>query len=108
MAMTASPELDAMAAKAEQCAGFLKGLANAHRLLILCELARGEKSVSELIGATGLPQTSMSQHLNKLKDERVVSFRRDHRTLFYFIDNTAALEVMQVLYDHFCKDTPAK
>lgn len=108
MLMNATAGIDVMAAKAEQCAGFLKGLANPHRLLILCELAHGEKSVSALIEATGLPQTSMSQHLAKLKDERIVSFRRDHRTLFYFIDNKAALEVMQVLYDHFCKDDPAK
>ncbi len=90
--------------KAGVVAGFLKGLASPHRLLILCELAQGEKSVSELIAATGLAQTSMSQHLSKLKDENIVSFRRDHRTLYYFISHEAAKDVMQVLYSHFCKE----
>ena len=84
---------------------FLKGLASPHRLLILCQLAEGEKSVSELIAATGLAQTSMSQHLAKLKDEDIVSFRRDHRTLYYSISHDAAKDVMKVLHSHFCKET---
>jgi DNA-binding transcriptional ArsR family regulator len=85
-------------------AGFLKGLANQDRLLVLCELAEGEKSVSELIDATGIAQTSMSQHLSKLKAENIVSFRREHRTLYYYISNDAAQDVMGVLYKHFCKE----
>jgi DNA-binding transcriptional ArsR family regulator len=44
----------------------------------------------------------MSQHLSKLKDEGVVDFRRDHRTLTYFISHPAAVEIMAVLYAHFC------
>lgn len=84
-------------------ANFLKGLASPHRLLILCELATGEKSVSELICATGMAQTSMSQHLSKLKEEDIVVFRRDHRTLFYSIDNDAVLKIMDILYHEFCK-----
>ncbi len=88
--------------KAGQAAAFLKGLASAHRLLILCQLAQGERSVGELIEATGLAQTSMSQHLNKLKAEGIVSFRRDHRTLYYSICHPAAQDVMQVLYETFC------
>ncbi len=92
-----------MEQNAEQAAGFLKGLANAHRLLILCQLSEGEKSVTELITVTGLAQTSMSQHLSKLKDENIVTFRRDHRTLYYRIDNEAVLSIMAVMYEHFCK-----
>ena len=68
--------------KAEMVAGFLKGLANPSRLLILCTLTQGERSVTELIAATGVPQTSMSQHLSKLKTEGIVEFRREHRTLY--------------------------
>lgn len=100
--MEATIDIDEMAGKAETVAAFLKGLASPHRLLILCELAGGERSVSALIAATGLPQTSMSQHLAKLKEEKIVSFRRDHRTLHYFIDNKVAMEVMEVLYRNFC------
>ncbi len=88
---------------AERASGFLKGLASPHRLLILCQLAEGEKSVTELIEATSLAQTSMSQHLSKLKNEEIVTFRRDHRTLYYRIDNDAVLKIMDVLYHEFCQ-----
>lgn len=93
-----------MQKKAEQVSDFLKGLANPQRLLILCHLTEGEKSVSDLIEATGIAQTSMSQHLSKLKEENIVIFRRDHRTLHYSISHTAAKQVMDVLYNYFCKD----
>ena len=93
---------DEMPAKADEVSNFLKGLANPHRLLILCALVKGERSVTELIGATGIAQTSMSQHLAKLKEEKIVDFRRQHRTLFYFIDHPAVMELMAVLYTHFC------
>jgi Predicted transcriptional regulators len=93
---------DEMPAKAENVAAFLKGLASQHRLLILCALAEGERSVTQLIEETRIPQTSMSQHLAKLKEERIVDFRREHRTLFYRIVHPAAGEVMDVLFRHFC------
>lgn len=92
-----------MGDKAIQAAAFLGGLANPHRLRILCQLADGEKNVTQLIEETGIAQTSMSQHLNKLKDEGIVSFRREHRTLYYFITNPMALEIMGVMYQHYCK-----
>lgn len=95
-----------MPAKAELVAEFLKGFANPHRLLVLCSLIEGEKSVSELIDATGIPQTSMSQHLAKLKDEGIVCYRREHRTLFYSIDHPATRDLMHLLYNSFCKDAP--
>jgi ArsR family transcriptional regulator len=58
--------------------------------------------VTQLIEATSLPQTSMSQHLSKLKEENIVTFRRDHRTLYYSIKNEAILKIMDVLYHEFC------
>ncbi|MFI0843337.1 ArsR/SmtB family transcription factor [Mesorhizobium sp. IMUNJ 23232] len=84
-------------------AGFLKGLANADRLLVLCALADGEKNVTQLVEMTDIAQTSMSQHLAKLREQGIVDFRRAHRQLFYFISNRAADEVMAVLYRHFCR-----
>ena len=95
-------DMQKIEAKADTVAGFLKGLANPRRLLILCQLSEGEKSVSELIEATGIAQTSMSQHLSKLKAEGMVDFRRDHRTLYYFIDEPAVEKIMLTLYDRFC------
>lgn len=92
-----------MEQNASRAAGFLKGLGSAHRLLILCQLVEGEKSVSDLIALTGMAQTSMSQHLGKLKEEGIVTFRRDHRTLYYRIEHPASLEIMAILYKHFCQ-----
>jgi DNA-binding transcriptional ArsR family regulator len=89
---------------ADNVSDFLKGLANRDRLMVLCELAAGEKSVTELIGATGIAQTSMSQHLLKLRNEEIVTFRREHRTLYYSISHEAARDIMRVLYKHFCKE----
>ncbi|MFO1143955.1 MAG: metalloregulator ArsR/SmtB family transcription factor [Amaricoccus sp.] len=103
--MDLPPDLiEAMAIKAEAVAGFLKGLANPQRLMILCCLVGGEKHVGALIEATGIAQTSMSQHLARLKDEGIVAVRREHRTLYYRIDHPAALEVMETLYRRFCQD----
>lgn len=96
--------LKEMQVNADIVSRFLKGLANHDRLLILCELAEGEKSVSQLIDVTGIPQTSMSQHLSKLKNENIVMYRRDHRTLYYFISHDAVKEIMGVLYKHFCQE----
>lgn len=97
------PIAEEMPAMAQDVAGFLKGLANPHRLLILCALMKGERSVSQLIAETGIAQTSMSQHLGKLKDEGIVDFRRDHRTLHYSICHAAVAELMAVLDRHFCR-----
>jgi len=91
-----------MPLKAREVADFLKGLASPQRLLVLCALAEGEHSVSQLIARTGIAQTSMSQHLAKLREEGIVDFRREHRTLFYFISHPAVTELMTVLYNCFC------
>lgn len=90
--------------RAEHAAAFLKGIASPYRLMILCQLSEGEKNVTELMDATGIAQTSMSQHLSKLRQEGIVDYRRDHRTLYYTITNPAVFEIMQVLYDTFCKE----
>lgn len=88
--------------QSEAAAQFLSGLANPRRLRVLCQLSTGEKSVSELCEATGISQTSMSQHLSKLKAEGIVTFRRDHRHLYYSICNPVVLEIMTAIYTHFC------
>jgi ArsR family transcriptional regulator, virulence genes transcriptional regulator len=88
--------------KADEAADFLKGLANPHRLNILCQLVEGEKNVTELITATNLPQTSVSQHLAKLRKEGIIDYRRDHRSLYYSISHDAVLKIMMILYESFC------
>lgn len=99
--------MEKMESNAEKAASFLGGLASPHRLRILCQLTEGEKSVTELIEATGLAQTSMSQHLAKLKDEEIVSFRREHRTLYYSISNPIVEDIMMLLYKNYCQGKEA-
>lgn len=101
--LSVHPLMEAMAPKAAGVAALLSGLANPHRLMILCALVEGERSVGALIDATGIAPTSMSQHLNKLKDEGIVAARREHRTLFYTIIHPAARDLMAVLHAHFCE-----
>lgn len=98
----ANPLMEAMAPKAAGAAALLSGLANPHRLMILCALVEGEQSVGALIAATGIAPTSMSQHLAKLRQEGIVAVRRAHRTLFYSITHPAARDLMAVLHAHFC------
>jgi DNA-binding transcriptional ArsR family regulator len=89
-----------------KASGFLKGMASPHRLAILCVLIEHKNcSVSTLIDATGIAQTSMSQHLAKLRAEGIIDFERDHRTLYYRITNKHTHDVMKVLYRAFCAPT---
>lgn len=97
-------DMSIMEERAGRASAFLKGIASPHRLMILCQLVEAEKSVTELIEATDIAQTSMSQHLSKLRQEGLVTYRREHRTLYYRIDNPAVLNIMSVLYEEFCKE----
>lgn len=92
-----------MLQQAERAANFMKGMANPHRLALLCQLYGGEKSVGELVTLTGIPQTSVSQHLAKLKKEEMVDFRRDHRILYYRIAHPLVTEIMAALHQSFCQ-----
>lgn len=89
--------------KATQVANYLKGLASPQRLMILCTLADGEKSVTDLVEVTGFAQSSVSQHLSKLKEEGIVTFKRDHRTLYYRLSSPLTQNIMALLYKEFCQ-----
>lgn len=91
-----------------RASNFMKGLASKHRLMILCQLAEGEQTVTDLIKKTGMAQTSMSQHLGKLRQEGIVTFRRDHRKLYYSIAHTEAFKIMEILYNAFCNKNEEK
>jgi DNA-binding transcriptional ArsR family regulator len=93
----------AFEARAVEAAQFLKLLANEHRLLVLCHLmAAGEASVSSLVDEVGLSQSALSQHLAKLREDGLVTFRRDSQTLFYRVCDARAERVLAVLKDIFC------
>ena len=96
----ATSEFEAHAAEAAQ---FLKLLANEHRLLVLCHLlSSGDTSVTALVEAVGLSQSALSQHLAKLREDGLVSFRRESQTLFYRVSDARAERVLVVLKDIFC------
>ena len=88
-------------AKAREAGTLLKAMGNERRLLILCQLAGGEKSVGELEDAIDLSQSALSQHLARLRRDGLVTTRRQKQTIFYSIDSTAAAMVMKALEDHW-------
>jgi ArsR family transcriptional regulator len=90
--------------RADHVASRLALVANANRLLILCELAKGERSVGALQQAVGLSQSALSQHLAKLREAGMVATRRESQTIHYRIDDPDLEVLMTALYETFCKD----
>jgi len=95
-------DMDDMRAAASQACTLLKVLGNRDRLMLLCQLAQGEYCVSELENLVGIAQPSLSQQLGVLREEQLVSTRREGKQIFYSIDSREARAVMEVLYQQFC------
>jgi DNA-binding transcriptional ArsR family regulator len=87
---------------ADQACRLMKVLANSDRLMLLCELAQGEKCVSELEELLGIVQPTLSQQLTVLRKEELVTTRREGKNIYYQISSPEALAVMQVLYKTYC------
>jgi ArsR family transcriptional regulator, virulence genes transcriptional regulator len=94
-----APSLGAKAAEAEK---FLKAIANSHRLMILCELLAGERSVTSLQSSVDLSQSSLSQHLARLRKDALVKTRRESQTIHYSLADDNVVAVMALLNDLFC------
>lgn len=77
----------------------LKALANEKRLMIICALYQGEKSVGELENIVDLSQSALSQHLAKLRKSGIVETRRDAQTIYYSLDCNATKKILQSLHD---------
>lgn len=88
--------------RAAEAAKLLRALGNERRLLILCQLGDGERSVGELQPRVGLSQSALSQHLAVLREEGVVATRRDGQTIWYRIAGPAATRVVATLAEIFC------
>lgn len=98
----------ALQEKAAAVANILRALANERRLLILCKLVeRGESSVGALAEEVGLSQSALSQHLAKMREEGLVTFRRESQTLWYRIKDPRIEELFATLHNLFCR-APAK
>ncbi|MGA9488036.1 MAG: metalloregulator ArsR/SmtB family transcription factor [Methylocella sp.] len=86
-------------------AAFLKILANDWRLMILCELLKGERSVGELEEIVNLSQSALSQHLARLRRSHLVKTRRESQTIYYSIADPGVKKVIGALYDLYCGPT---
>jgi DNA-binding transcriptional ArsR family regulator len=96
-------EANQMLAAADQAAELLKALGNRHRLLILCQLTNGERSVGGLAAFLRLRDSTVSQHLSLLRKDGLVQARRDGQTIWYSIANARARKVLETLFEVFCK-----
>ena len=89
---------------ATEVANILRVLANERRLMIVCKLVeRGEVNVTSLAEAVGLSQSALSQHLAKLRDEGIVSFRRESQTLWYRVADPRVEQLFATLHGLFCR-----
>lgn len=93
----------AMAESVREATGLLRALANENRLMILCMLADGEKSVGELEHLLDLRQPTVSQQLARLRGDGLVSTRRDGKAIYYSLDSTRARELIELLYRMYCE-----
>jgi len=91
-----------MADSAREAGDFLKVLAHEARLMILCYLVDGEKSVRELEDLLSLRQPTVSQQLARLRLEGLVDTRRDGKTIYYNLNSDRARKIIEVIYDLFC------
>jgi DNA-binding transcriptional ArsR family regulator len=90
-------------ASAAEAAGLLKALANEKRLMILCKLLeRGEMSVMPLCDEVGLSQSALSQHLAKMREEKIVGFRREGQTIFYRVADRNVGRILKTLKSIYC------
>jgi DNA-binding transcriptional ArsR family regulator len=100
---SAELDLDMLLDNAQQASEFLKALSHEVRLLILCFLIEGEKSVSEIEKMLKLRQPAVSQQLARLRADGLVETRRNGKNIYYSLARTEVRDVIQVLHDNFCR-----
>lgn len=99
---TPNDQVTDMAANAANAASYLKTLAHEGRLMILCHLGSGEKSVGELEELLGIRQAAVSQMLARLREEALVKTRRDGKTIYYSLADDRTQQVIGMMYEMFC------
>ena len=96
-----------MRENAGQASALLKSLSNPSRLLVLCALVNREHTVGELEGITALSQSAISQHMARLRDEGIVSTRRQAQWIYYSLQDDAVKAVLKTLHDIYCPELDA-
>lgn len=89
-------------ANARRASSLLKAMSNERRLLILCHLAQGEKSVGELEELVQLSQSALSQHLARLRRDKLVRTRRSAQSIYYSLNGVEAQAIMATLHSLYC------
>jgi len=95
-------EMDRMVENATNASNFLKAISHEGRLMILCHLVSGEKSVTELEDLLSARQAAVSQQLSRLRLEGLVVPRRDGKTIFYRLADERPRRVLELVYELFC------
>lgn len=102
MAAPENFDLEEMKRSADKACALMKTLGHRGRLMILCQLATGEKSVGTLSDLLEIPQSPLSQHLSRLRGEGLVTTRRDAQTVFYSLNSDEAGTVIECIYGLYC------
>ena len=102
---TIDPE--SMREHAADATRLLKALANEKRLMLLCLLVEGERSVGELNARVELSQSALSQHLAVLREDGLVTTRREAQTIYYAVAPGPARQVIATLHDVYCGESPS-
>ncbi|HXR18502.1 MAG TPA: metalloregulator ArsR/SmtB family transcription factor [Steroidobacteraceae bacterium] len=95
-------ELAALRGNATRACAVLKALANEVRLMLVCQLADGEKTVGELQQSVGLSQSAVSQHLALLREHKLVATRRDGQSIHYTLASVETAAIIKTLHEQFC------
>lgn len=98
-------EIERLMVNACDAANFLKAISHEGRLMILCHLSSGEKSVTELERLLSARQAAVSQQLSRLRLEGLVHPRREGKVIYYSLADKRAAKILDVVYDLFCADT---
>jgi ArsR family transcriptional regulator len=101
---TTPTEFDVVVEKAKSASNFLKAISHEGRLMILCHLVSGEKSVTELEELISARQAAVSQQLSRLRLEGLVIPRRDGKTIYYRLADDKPKRILEVIYDLFCQE----
>ena len=98
------PDFRQLRGKASEAARLLRALSNENRLMLLCLLFEGEKTVGELNESLDLSQSALSQHLAVLRDEGMVKTRRAGQSIYYGLASPPAQKVIETLHSVYCPD----
>lgn len=101
---TCPEDMEKMLRNAMRASNFLKAISHEGRLMILCHLASGEKSVTELEDLLSARQAAVSQQLSRLRLEGLVTPRRDGKAIYYSLTDDRPRQIIEIVYDMFCRD----